>query len=68
MKTIHLQIQLLNPPEPEKPKSFWYQLGYEYGKAFRKQPEQKSIENLFKDWTKDYSDLEKPTVLRKRKC
>jgi hypothetical protein len=68
MKTIHLQIQLLAPVEPEKPKSFWYQLGYEYGQTFRKQKKPKNIEPLFKDWSKDYSDLEKPTVLRKRKC
>jgi hypothetical protein len=68
MKTIHLQIQLLAPVEPEKPKSFWYKLGYEYGKAFSKKPKQKSIDHLFKDWTKDYSDLKKPTVLRKNKC
>jgi hypothetical protein len=67
MKTIHLQIQLVNPPEPEKPKSFWYQLGYEYGKVFAPKVQPK-VTNLFKDWSKDYSDLEKPTVLRKRKC
>lgn len=67
MKTIHLQIQLLAPVEPEKPKSFWYQLGHEYGKVFAPKVQPK-IENLFKDWSKDYSDLEKPTVLRKRKC
>jgi predicted hydrocarbon binding protein len=67
MKTIHLQIQLLAPVEPEKPKSFWYKLGYEYGKVFAKPKKTKSIDNLFKDWSKDYSDLEKPAVLRKRK-
>lgn len=66
MRTIHLQIQLIQPIEPEKPKSFWYQMGYALGKEFAVKQKPKTT-NLFNDWTKDYSDLEKPTVLRKRK-
>ena len=73
METIHLQITLIPPKEPEKPKSSWYKLGYglaQVCKSMKGYEELKSPSvgiNDLKDWSKDYSDLETPAVIRKER-
>ena len=73
MKTIHLQIQLVPAVDLEKPKTIWYYLGYAVAQAYKISHASRNLKkskvevsDLFKDWNKDYSDLEKPAVFRKK--
>lgn len=75
MKTIHLQIQLTTLIEPEKPKTAWYKLGYGLAQIYRvmkSYEEVKSpavdINQSIKNWSKDYSDLDTPAVIRKERA
>ena len=68
MQTINLQISLVpTTPEP-KQVSKSYKLGYELGQIFRQHQTKQKVEKILdKDWTKDYSDLDYPTVFRKER-
>lgn len=68
MQTINLQINIEEgKPEPVKPAKS-YAFGYELGKLFRQQKIEKKVATLLqKDWNKDYSDLDYPTVFRKER-
>jgi hypothetical protein len=69
MDTLRIELHIVEPVV-EKKKSWLYDYGYALGKEFAEKKKPKlDLKPLFRDWTKDYSDLETPTVFRKeRKC
>lgn len=72
MDTLRIELHIVEPVV-EKKKSWLYDYGYELGRKCAKKDTKNctkvDVIHLFKDWTKDYSDLESPTVFRKeRKC
>lgn len=68
MQTIDLQISLIPTASAPKQVSKSYKLGYELGQIFRQHKTKKTVEKILdKDWTKDYSDLDYPTVFRKER-
>jgi len=68
MQTINLQISLVPTAPAVKQVSKSYKLGYELGEIFRQHQRKKKVEKLLqKDWSKDYSDLDYPTVLRRER-
>lgn len=68
MQTINLQISLVPTTQEVKPVAKSYKLGYELGQIFRQHKTKKTVEKILdKDWTKDYSDLDYPTVFRKER-
>lgn len=68
MQTINLQISLVPAAPAPKQVSKSYKLGYELGQVFKQHQRKKTVEKLLqKDWNKDYSDLDYPTVFRKER-
>lgn len=68
MQTINLQISLVPTAPAVKEVSKSYKLGYELGEIFKQHQRKKKIEKLLqKDWGKDYSDLDYPTVFRRER-
>jgi hypothetical protein len=68
MQTINLQISLVPTAPAVKQVSKSYKLGYELGEIFRQHQRNKKVEKLLqKDWNKDYSDLDYPTVFRRER-
>lgn len=68
MQTINLQINLVPSTQEVKPVAKSYILGYELGQVFRQHQNKKIVKKILdKDWTKDYSDLDYPTVFRKER-
>jgi hypothetical protein len=68
MQTINLQISLVPTAPAVKQVSKSYKLGYELGEIFRQHQRKKKVEKLLqKDWSKDYSDLDYPTVFRRER-
>lgn len=68
MQTINLQISLVPAAPAVKQVSKSYKLGYELGEIFRQHQRKKKVEKLLqKDWSKDYSDLDYPTVFRRER-
>lgn len=68
MQTINLQINLVPATQEVKPVSKSYKLGFELGEIYRQHMRKKTVEKLLqKDWSKDYSDLDYPTVFRKER-
>lgn len=68
MQTINLQISLVPTAPAVKQVSKSYKLGYELGEIFRQHQRKKKVEKLLqKNWSKDYSDLDYPTVFRRER-
>jgi hypothetical protein len=68
MQTINLQISIVPTAPAPKTVSKSYKLGYELGEIFRQHQRKKKVEKLLqKDWSKDYSDLDYPTVFRRER-